>query len=312
VEKRNLGRSGLQVSAIGLGCNNFGARVEFETAKSVVHKALDLGITLLDTADTYGERGGSETALGKILGAERKNIVLASKFGMKMSDDGALQGGSRRYIMRAVEDSLKRLQTDWIDLYQLHEPDPLTPIEETLRALDDLVRQGKVRYLGCSNLKAWQVVEAQWTAKASGLEQFISCQDEYSLINRKIESELVPAMQSYNLGLLPYLPLASGLLTGKYVKDAPMPDGARMTKAKRFADRFLTEHNWKIAEQLGAFAAAHEQSLLNLAFSWLLAQPLVSSVIAGATSVKQIELNVATGNWKLSNEALAEIGNITK
>ena len=181
-----------------------------------------------------------------------------------------------------------------------------------MRALDDLVRQGKVRYLGCSNLKAWQVVEAQWTARARGLEQFICCQDEYSLINREIESELIPAMRCHNLGLLPYMPLASGLLTGKYGKDAPLPEGARMTKAKRFADRFLTERNWTITEQLSAFAAAHEQPVLNLAFSWLLAQPQVASVIAGATSVNQIERNVAAGGWRLSGEALAEIDRITK
>ncbi len=177
MEIRNLGQSGLRVSAIGLGCNNFGARINDDATRAVIHKALDLGITLFDTADTYGERGGSETAMGKILGDNRKHIVLATKFGMPMDDVGVKIGGSRRYIMQAVEDSLRRLHTDWFDLYQIHQPDPRTPIEETLRALDDLIRQGKVRYIGCSNFPAWQMVEAQWTARANHLNAFVSCQD---------------------------------------------------------------------------------------------------------------------------------------
>ena len=182
---------------------------------------MDLGITLLDTADMYGNRGGSEELMGQVLGARRKDIVLASKFGMAMDDAGVKKGAARRYIMSAVEDSLRRLRTDWIDLYQLHQPDPLTPIEETLRALDDLVRQGKVRYIGCSNLPAWEVVESIWTSRNGGLEQFVSCQDEYSLVFRGPDKELLPAMQAYGLGLLPYFPLASGLLTGKYDRSAP-------------------------------------------------------------------------------------------
>ena len=185
MEIRNLGASGLRVSAIGLGCNNFGGRIDLEATRKVIHKALDLGITLFDTADTYGERGGSETCMGQILGDDRKRIVLATKFGMPMDDEGVKVGGSRRYIMSEVEDSLRRLRTDWIDLYQIHQPDPRTPIEETLRALDDLIRQGKVRYIGCSNFPAWQVMEAQWTAKTGGLNAFVSCQDEYSLVFRK-------------------------------------------------------------------------------------------------------------------------------
>ena len=215
MKQRPLGHSGLQVSVVGLGCNNFGWRIDLEASRKVVDKALELGITLLDTADIYGNLGGSEEALGQILGDRRKEIVLASKFGMAMDKEERLKGASRRYIMRAVEGSLKRLKTDWIDLYQVHRPDPLTPIEETLRTLDDLVRQGKVRYIGCSNYAAWQVVEAAWTARERNLNAFISCQDEYSLVVRDIERELLPAIQSQGLGLLPYFPLASGLLAGK-------------------------------------------------------------------------------------------------
>ena len=210
MQERNLGSSGLRVSLVGLGCNNFGGRIDLEATRKVVHKALDLGITLFDTADIYGERGGSETFLGQILGERRKDIVLATKFGMEMDAAGKKKGGSRGYVMQAVEDSLRRLRTDWIDLYQLHRPDPLTPIEETLRVLDDLVRQGKVRYIGCSNLPAWQVVEAQWTARTEHLNAFASCQDEYSLLVRDIERELVPAIEAYRMGLLPFFPLASG------------------------------------------------------------------------------------------------------
>jgi aryl-alcohol dehydrogenase-like predicted oxidoreductase len=217
MEIRNLGRSGLKVSLVGLGCNNFGGRADVEASRKVLRKALDLGITLFDTADTYGNRGGSETIMGDFLGSERKNIVLASKFGWQMDDAGVLKGGSRRYILQAVHDSLKRLKTDHLDLYQFHRPDPETPIEETLRTMNDLLHQGMVRYIGCSNMPAWQVADAQWTAKSLGLEGFISCQDEYSLLVRKPEAELLPAMQRYGLGLLPYFPLASGLLTGKSV-----------------------------------------------------------------------------------------------
>ena len=306
---RNLGRSGLRVSAIGLGCNNFGGRIDLEASRAVVHAALDAGITLFDTADVYGERGGSETALGEILGPRRKDIVLASKFGMDMG--GAKHGGSRRYIVAALEDSLKRLRTDWIDLYQLHTTDPLTPIEETLRALDDLVRAGKIRYAGCSNLPAWQVVEAAWTARSAGLNGFVSCQDEVSLLVRKHERELMPAMRAYGLGLLPYFPLASGLLTGKYKRNAPMPADARLTKTERLANRYLTDANWGIAEKLGDFAERHGHSMLELAFSWLLSRPPVASVIAGATKPEQIKANVAAGSWVLTADDHGEIDRIT-
>src|SRR4051794_5314115 len=200
---RNLGLSGLRVSTIGLGCNNFGGRIDLEATRAVIHKAIDLGITLFDTADTYGNQGGSETEMGQVLGAHRKDIVLATKFGNPMDDSGERQGGARRYIMGAVEDSLRRLRTDWIDLYQIHSFDPRTPIEETLRALDDLIRQGKVRYVGCSNFPARRVTEAHWTAMTKGLNGFVSCQDEYSLIFRDPEADLMPAARAAGMGMLP-------------------------------------------------------------------------------------------------------------
>lgn len=305
---RNLGTSGLRVSAIGLGCNNFGGRIDQAGTKAVIHAALDAGITLFDTADVYGERGGSESAMGQVIDASmRKRIVLATKFGMPMDDGGEHQGGSRAWIMRAVEDSLARLKTDWIDLYQLHRPDPRTPLAETLRALDDLVRAGKVRYAGVSNMPAWQVVEANAMARAMGLTAFISCQDEYSLVVRGVEPELVPMMRAHGLGLLPYFPLASGLLTGKYRRDAPMPEGARLTKTQRLADRYINETNWARVEKLRAFAEAHGHTLLDLAFSWLLAKAPVASVIAGATKPEQIAANARAGDWVLDAAAVAEI-----
>ena len=313
MKERNLGNSGLKVTTIGLGCNNFGGRIDLEASRRVVHKALDLGVTFLDVADVYGGLGGghlgaSEECLGQILGDRRKDIVLATKFGIPMSE--TLKGASRRYIMTAVEASLRRLKTDWIDLYQVHRPDAETPIEETLRALDDLVRQGKVRYLGCSNFAAWQVVDAQWTARHHGLNRFISCQDEYSLVVRDIERELVPAIRAHDLGLLPYFPLASGLLTGKYKRNTGMPQGGRLTETPRLAERYLTEGHWQKVERLEAFCAARGRSLLQLAFSWLLARPAVASVIAGATRPEQIEANVKAGDWPLAAEDLAEIDRV--
>ena len=311
MQQRNLGPSGLKVSVVGLGCNNFGMRIDVEAARAVVHKAIDAGITLFDTADVYGNKGGSETALGQILGAKRKDIVLASKFGMPMDDAGKLVGGSRRYIMSAVEDSLRRLKTDWIDLYQFHKPDPDTPIEETLRALDDLVHQGKVRYIGCSNLSAWQVAGAQWTSRHHGLNSFISCQDEYSLVVRKHEQELIPAMQAYGLGLLPYFPLACGLLTGKYKRNVAPADGTRLSVMQQRADQYLTQQNFDIVEKLTAFAEKRGHTILELAFSWLAAKPTVASIIAGATKPEQITQNVAAASWALTPEEVAEIDQIS-
>jgi aryl-alcohol dehydrogenase-like predicted oxidoreductase len=308
---RSLGKSGLRVSAVGLGCNNFGGRIGLPETRAVVHKALDLGIVLFDTADSYGNRGASEEYLGELLGDRRKQIVLATKFGMPM-DDAAVARTSRRYIMMAVEASLKRLRTDWIDLYQLHRPDPATPIEETLRALDDLVHQGKVRYIGNSNLAGWQAVEAHWTSLHLGLHRFVSCQNEYSLLARGIEKELVPAMQACGLGLLPYFPLAGGLLTGKYQRKGPLPPGARLSRATGLAERYLTERNWSMVERLQEFCARRGHSLVELAFSWLLAQPVLASVIAGATRPEQLEQNVKAAGWTLTAEELAEVDRLTR
>ena len=306
---RNLGRSGLRVSLVGLGCNNFGGRIDLDATRKVVDAAIEHGITLFDTADIYGEKGGSETALGQVLGTRRKDIVLASKFGMKMFHGG--EGGSRRYIMNAVEESLQRLQTDWIDLYQFHRPDPLTPIDETLRTLEDLVTQGKVRYVGCSNMVAWQVADAQWTARDLGIGAFASAQDEYSLLKRGAEKDLIPAIAHYGMGLLPYFPLANGALTGKYKRGAAMPEGARLTKLPERAGQIFSEDNWRRIEGLSAFAEARGHTLVELAFSWLAAQPVVSSVIAGATRPEQVAANVKAADWALSAEDLAEIDKIT-
>jgi aryl-alcohol dehydrogenase-like predicted oxidoreductase len=300
VEHRTLGTSGMKVSVVGLGCNNFGQRIDDDASQKVIHKALDAGITLFDTADIYGNYGGSETCLGKFLGARRKDIVLATKFGMPMDKDDKLKGASRAYVMSAVEASLKRLKTDWIDLYQLHRPDPKTPMEETLRALDDLVRQGKVRHIGCSNLPAAGVVDALAISKRNGLPSFVSCQDEYSLLVRDVEKDLLPAIEAHGLGLLPFFPLASGLLTGKYKRNQAQPQGARLTYMKHHADKYMTDANWARVERLETFATERGHSLVELAFAWLLSRPNLPSVIAGATKPEQVEANVRAGSWKLS------------
>jgi aryl-alcohol dehydrogenase-like predicted oxidoreductase len=312
MEIRNLGRSGLRVSLVGLGCNNFGGRIDLEATRRVVHRALDAGITLFDTADSYGNRGGSETMLGETLGDRRKDIVLATKFSQPMDDAQTLKGASRRYIISAVEASLRRLKTDWIDLYQQHLPDPLTPMEETLRALDDLTRQGKVRYVGCSNLAPWMVADAVWTSRSHDLNTFVSAQDEYSLLARDAERELLPALSGYGLGMLPFYPLAGGLLTGKYKRGQPLPDKARLTYVKASADRFLTERNWTRLERLETFCAQRGRSLLELAFSWLASRAPVSSIIAGATQPEQIDANVKAVGWKLQQDEIAELDEITK
>jgi aryl-alcohol dehydrogenase-like predicted oxidoreductase len=309
---RNLGSSGLRVSAVGLGCNNFGQRTDLETSRKVIHKAIDLGITLFDTADIYAGMGGSETVLGTVLGDRRKDIVLATKFSKPVATDGTKQGASRRYIMSAVEASLTRLKTDYIDLYQQHDYDPLTPIEETLRALDDLVRQGKVRYIGNSNFPAWRIAEAEYVARAMNVTHFVSCQDEYNLVVRDIEKDLLPAAQQYNLGLLPFFPLAGGLLTGKYQRGADAPPDTRFGKAPALRNRYVTPRNEDVVDELKAFAQTRGHSLLELAFSWLAQRPQVASVIAGAAKPEQIEQNVKAIAWTLSAEEMAEIDRITK
>lgn len=308
---RQIGTTPLQATTVGLGCNNFGLRMAVEAAKPVIHKALDLGINFFDTADVYGHRGGSETALGMYLGARRKDIIIASKFGNAMDDTGTMKGASRRYIMQAVEASLQRLKTDWIDIYQLHRFDNATPLEETMGALNDLVQQGKVRYLGISQPAAWQLVDMQWTARHQGYAPLTTCETEYSLLVRTPEAELIPAMRKHGVALLPYYPLASGFLTGKYQRNAAKPEGARLTKGRRYEDMFMTETNWTRLEKLQAFAQARGHTLLELAFSWLAAQPIVATVIAGATQPAQLEANVKAADWALSADELKEIDCIT-
>ncbi len=311
MQYRKIGQSGLKVSEIGLGCNNFGAKLDLEGTRAVVEKALDLGITLFDTADMYGGQGGSEKLLGEALGTKRHNIVLATKFGFPMGDGEYDKGGSRRYIMRAVEASLTRLSTDYIDLYQIHFPDPETPIEETLHALDDLVQSGKVRYIGCSNYAGWQLADAHWIAQTNGFNKFISAQNHYNLLDRKIETELVPAAQQFQVGILPYFPLASGMLTGKYRRNTTMPENSRLTLRKSLADNLLTDENFEIVEKLTTFAEDRDHTMTDLAFAWLLGHDFIPSVIAGATTPEQVEQNIAAGEWQLSAEEMAEIDRLT-
>ena len=307
---RQLGRSGLTVSTVGLGCNNFGARMANEEVPRVVAAAIDAGITLFDTADVYGNLGGSETLLGQALGSRRSEVVVATKFGMDMAgENGPDWGvrGSRRYIRLAVENSLRRLGCDWIDLYQMHAPDPHTPIHETLAALHELVAEGKVRYIGSSNFAGWQVVDADWTAQAAGYEPFISAQNEYSWLNRAIEAELVPALAHTGQSLLPYFPLARGLLTGKYKRGESAPEGTRLAGQSGPLERA----DFDKVEALEKFAADRGVSLLAVAIGGLAALPNVGSVIAGATKVSQIEQNVAAGLWVPSEDDLAALLELT-
>jgi aryl-alcohol dehydrogenase-like predicted oxidoreductase len=302
---------------VGLGTNNFGMKLDLEQSRAVVHAALDCGVTLFDTSDSYGD---SESRLGEILAdagaGVRDNIVIATKFGNDVrrlgQDNGVDWGarGSRRYIRRAVENSLRRLRTDWIDLYQMHNPDPLTPIEETLSALDDLVHEGKVRYIGHSNFRGWQATEAEWVARTAHRSRFISAQNDYSLLKRGVEVDLVPALERYGIGLLPYFPLASGLLTGKYRRGEGAPEGSRV-KAWNM-EAALNDQTFDVLEELSAFGAARSISLLEVAIGGLAAQPAVTSVIAGATSPSQVVANVAAGEWRPSVEDLAEIDRITR
>lgn len=307
---RQLGDSGLTVSVVGLGCNAFGRRIDAEQTTSVVHAALDQGITLFDTADVYG-RGESESLLGRALGDRRADVVVATKFGMDMQGaNGPDWGvrGSRRYVRKAVEASLRRLGTDWIDLYQLHTPDPLTPIEETLAALHELVSEGKVRYVGSSNFAAWQVIDADWVARSSGYERFVSAQNKYSLYDRRAERALVPACEHIGVGILPYFPLEYGLLTGKYRRDTPAPEGTRL------ADRteLLERADFDRIEALERFAGERGLSMLDVAIGGLAAQPAVASVIAGATRPDQVVANAAAGVWEPTAEDVAALDEISR
>jgi aryl-alcohol dehydrogenase-like predicted oxidoreductase len=308
MEFRNLGTSGLRVSTIGLGCNNLGGRLDAAQSNIVVNAALDAGITLFDTADRYpqNQAGLSEELLGAALGRRRNDVLIATKFGLPLDAEGKRRGASRRYIMSAVEASLERLKTEWIDLYQIHTPDPSTPIEETLAALDDLVKSGKVRYIGCSNFPSWMMTDAVWITRDRKSTPLVSCQDEWSLLARDVERELVPAMQRAGLGMLPYFPLASGLLSGKY-RGGAKPAGARLTTTKPLIDVFVNDENMAKADKLAAFAEAHGHTPLELAFSWLLSRPTVASVIAGASNPEQIAQNVAAATWTLTADELHEI-----
>lgn len=308
---RPLGDSGLMVSAVGIGCNAFGRRVDEEGVRDILDAAQDVGVTLLDTADTYGGDGASEQLLGAALQGRRENFVVATKFGM---DTGGLNGadhgvrGSRRYVRRAVEGSLRRLRTDHIDLYQLHRPDDVTPIEETLSVLTDLVQEGKIGYIGCSNFAGWQIADADWTARTAGLERFVSVQNRYSLLDRTIEDEVVPAAETFGLGVLPFFPLEYGLLTGKYRRGQQPPAGSRATSAPA---PWLENADWDRIEALEAYAADRDLTVLDVAVAGLAAQPAVASVISGATSGDQVRSNAAALRWEPSAEDLAILDEIT-
>jgi aryl-alcohol dehydrogenase-like predicted oxidoreductase len=312
VEYRNLGSSGLKVSVVGLGCNNFGMKCDAEQTTAVVHRALDEGITLFDTADIYGNRGGSEELLGKALGNRRRDVVVATKFGMAMGEGPYLRGASRRYIVSAAEGSLRRLGTDYIDLYQVHAPDPDTPAHETLEALTDLVRAGKVRYIGCSNFAAWQIADAAWLSRTRGLAPYVSAQNQYNLLDRRIERELFPACREFGLGILPYFPLASGFLTGKYKRGAEAPAGSRLALMQRMADQVMTDANFVTLERLENFASSRGHTILELAVGWLASQSLISSVISGATTPEQVSANVRAAAWKLSAEEMRQVDELTR
>jgi aryl-alcohol dehydrogenase-like predicted oxidoreductase len=311
VDYRRLGRSGLEVSVVGIGCNNFGRRCDQEQTTAVVDKALEVGINLFDTADIYGGDGRSEQFLGKALEGRRQDAVVATKFSGPMGDGPMRRGTSRKYIMDAVDASLTRLNTDYIDLYQVHFPDAETPMEETVRALDDLVRAGKVRYLGNSNFSGWQIAHADWIAQTNHQTPFIAAQNQWSLLQRGVESEIVPAAQAFGLGVLPFFPLASGMLTGKYKRGTDAPEGTRLAEGP-MAARSLTDRNFDIVEPLEVYALEHGHTLLELAFSWLASHPAVSSVIAGATKPEQVESNAEATGWVLTAEERAEVNAIAK
>jgi aryl-alcohol dehydrogenase-like predicted oxidoreductase len=319
MEYRNLGNSGLKISTVSLGTNNFGGRCDMAETQAVVDRALEQGITMFDTADAYPTDphlwGKSEEFLGKALGARRKDIVLASKFGMPMGQGPYMNGGSRRYIMNAVEASLKRLGTDYIDLYQMHFPDPTTPLEETLRALDDLVRQGKVRYIGCCNLKGHLLVDAVRLAERLGLPKFVSVQNFYNILRRDVEDERLAAARHVGVGFLPYFPLASGMLTGKYKRGEKPAAGTRFGEGSNMAGLGgleMNDRNFDLVEKIEAFGKERGLSVLEIAVAWLLAQPGVTSVMAGATKPGQIDQNVAAAGARLSAEDVKALNDMTR
>jgi aryl-alcohol dehydrogenase-like predicted oxidoreductase len=307
---RSLGNSGLAVSVVGLGCNNFGSRLDLAGTREVVDAALDAGITLLDTADMYGGGGRSEELLGEVLAGRRDQVVLATKFGHQQFDmhygPAAGAKGGRGYIRRAVELSLGRLRTDYLDLYQIHTPDPQTPIEETLSALGELVSEGKVRYLGNSNFSGWQIAEAACVADRLGCAPFVSAQNHWSLLERAAEAEVVPAARHFGLGVLPYFPLANGMLTGKVRRGQPLSEGTRLVGR----DGYVTDAKLDVVEALASWGESHHRSLLEIAVGALAAQPGCASVIAGAMSAAQVAANAEAGAWVPSTAELAEIDEI--
>ena len=303
---RKLGGSGLEVSEIGLGTNNFGQRLDFESSDRVISQCIDSGINFIDTSNSYGATL-SEEYIGRSLVGRRDGVVLATKVSSRMAEGPNQAGNSRIHIMDQIDASLARLQTDYIDLYQIHWWDDNTPIEETLRALDDLVRDGKIRYFGCSNFSSWQVCEAVWTSRSVGINSFVSVQPHYSMMERSIESELLPFCQKYDVGVLPYYPLANGFLTGKYRRGENIPEGTRLGVNDR---GMFTEENFDLIEKLDSFSSKREKTVLDLAFAWLLARDEISSVIAGATSAEQVVSNAATAEFVLTKEEYNEVSSI--
>lgn len=307
---RKLGNSGVKISEVGLGGNNFGWWADEPTSAVVINHAIDAGINFIDTADVY-DRGHSEEFIGRTLKGKRQKVVIATKFGNPMGTDPNERGGSRYYIYKAVDASLKRLQTDYIDLYQMHITDASTPIEETLYALDSLIKSGKVRYIGCSNYAAWQLCEALWTSRTNHLANFVTIQPQYNILNRQIERELVPCCQAYNIGVIPYSPLANGFLTGKYRRGQELPKDSRLSGQNPTSQRIFTEANWEKLSKLEAFAVAHGHTVGELAIAWLLAKPWLASVIAGARKVEQVTANVAAAGWRLTAEEVSAVDAIT-
>jgi aryl-alcohol dehydrogenase-like predicted oxidoreductase len=311
MQYRQLGSAGARVSAIGLGGNNFGRRCDAAQTAVVVHHALDVGINHVDTADIYGGNGLSEEYVGKAIADRRSQVFLATKVAMNMGDGPNDRGASRQHVLDGAHASLCRLGTDYIDLFYIHQNDPATPLEETMRALDDLVSQGKVRYVACSNFPAWRACAALWAADRRGYAPFVVSQSQYNVLNRAIEADLVPFCKTYGLGIVPYSPLAGGILTGKYRQGQPVPPGVRGHDNPGF-QRQLTPETLGKVERLSAFAADHGHAVGELAIAWLLAQPEVCSVIAGATNPQQIDENVAAGEWRLTPADLAAIDDLVK
>ncbi len=305
---RKLGNSGLKVSVVGLGTNQFGGKVSHEEAAKIIGRALDLGLNFIDTADSY-TGGESERAIGKAIAARRAEVVLATKVASKVGDGPNDVGASRQHIMAGVEASLRRLNTDYIDLYQIHRFDASTPMEETMRALDDLVRSGKVRYIGASNYAAWQLCRSNDIAERWGWSQFVSVQPHYHMLERSIEHEVIPYCAASGVGIIPYFPLAGGFLTGKYREGEPAPKGSR-GENNSYVQKYFTPENFALVRKLEAFAQGRGRSMAELAISWLLSRPQVSTVISGATSQAQVEANVKAAEWSLSPEEAAEVDGI--